>query len=145
MSFSATLLDLAGFAALLLWGIHMVQSGVMRALGPRLKMVLGHALAGPLKGFCAVAVVTTLLQSSTATALMVSGFAMGRRGACGYGAGAALSEPRASTAGVCGMGAGRRLSNQPDAHSVKRVPGERGNHLGEASSGSDFLPLQVHT
>lgn len=74
MSFSVTLLDLAGFAALLLWGIHMVQSGVMRALGPRLRMVLGHALAGPLRGFCAGAVVTTLLQSSTATALMVSSF-----------------------------------------------------------------------
>lgn len=74
VSFSLTLIDLAGFAALLLWGIHMVQSGVMRALGPRLKMVLGRALAGPLKGFCAGALVTTLLQSSTATALMISGF-----------------------------------------------------------------------
>ncbi|MCG5233884.1 Na/Pi cotransporter family protein [Xanthobacter oligotrophicus] len=74
MSFSVTLLDLAGFAALLLWGIHMVQTGVMRALGPRLKVVLGRALRHPLQGFVAGAAVTTLLQSSTATALMVSGF-----------------------------------------------------------------------
>lgn len=75
MDFSVTLLDLAGFAALLLWGIHMVQSGVLRALGPRLKVVLGRALRHPLQGFFAGALVTTLLQSSTATALMVSGFA----------------------------------------------------------------------
>lgn len=74
MSFSVTLLDLAGFAALLLWGIHMVQTGVLRALGPRLKMLLGRALRHPLQGFLAGAAVTTLLQSSTATALMVSGF-----------------------------------------------------------------------
>lgn len=74
MSFSTTLINLAGFASLLLWGIHMVQSGVMRALGPRLKMVLARALSGPLQGLCAGAAVTTLLQSSTATALMVSGF-----------------------------------------------------------------------
>lgn len=75
MSFSVTLLDLAGFAALLLWGIHMVQTGVLRALGPRLKTVLRRALRHPLQGFATGAVVTTLLQSSTATALMVSGFA----------------------------------------------------------------------
>ncbi|QRG05719.1 Na/Pi cotransporter family protein [Xanthobacter dioxanivorans] len=74
MTFSVTLLDLAGFAALLLWGIHMVQTGVLRALGPRLKVVIGRALGNPLQGFCAGAAVTTLLQSSTATALMVSGF-----------------------------------------------------------------------
>ncbi|MFG1299136.1 Na/Pi cotransporter family protein [Xanthobacter sp. V3C-3] len=75
MSFSVTLLDLAGFAALLLWGIHMVQTGVLRALGPRLKQVLRRALRNPLQGFATGALVTTLLQSSTATALMVSGFA----------------------------------------------------------------------
>jgi phosphate:Na+ symporter len=75
MSFSVTLIDLAGFAALLLWGVHMVQSGVMRALGPRLKVVLRRALRSPVRGFGAGIIVTTLLQSSTATALVVSGFA----------------------------------------------------------------------
>jgi len=33
MDFPITLLKLAGSAALLLWGIHMVQTGVQRALG----------------------------------------------------------------------------------------------------------------
>jgi len=29
-----TLIDLAGAIALLLWGAHMVQSGIQRAYGP---------------------------------------------------------------------------------------------------------------
>jgi phosphate:Na+ symporter len=34
MSATLTLLDLAGSVALLLWGVHMVQSGIQRAFGP---------------------------------------------------------------------------------------------------------------
>ena len=33
MDFSVTLVNLAGAVALLLWGVHMVQTGVQRALG----------------------------------------------------------------------------------------------------------------
>ena len=40
------LLELAGEAALLLWGLHMVQSGVQRAFGSRLRQWLGVALGG---------------------------------------------------------------------------------------------------
>ena len=40
------LLELAGEAALLLWGLHMVQSGVQRAFGSRLQQRLGVALGG---------------------------------------------------------------------------------------------------
>lgn len=75
MGFSVTLVDLAGFAALLLWGTHMVRSAVERALGPRLKAVLGRALRNRWQGFAAGLAITALLQSSTATGLMVSGFA----------------------------------------------------------------------
>jgi len=75
MSFPVTLIDLAGFAALLLWGTHMVGSAVQRALGPRLKLVLGRALRNRWQGFAAGLGITALLQSSTATGLMVSGFA----------------------------------------------------------------------
>ena len=39
------LLGLAGYAALLLWGLHMVQSGIMRAYGSRLRQRLGVGLA----------------------------------------------------------------------------------------------------
>jgi len=44
MSFPVTLIDLAGAIALLLWGTHMVQTGVQRAFGPRLRSVLASAL-----------------------------------------------------------------------------------------------------
>lgn len=33
MEFSVTLLNLAGSVALLLWGVHMVQTGVQREIG----------------------------------------------------------------------------------------------------------------
>ena len=46
------LLELAGEAALLLWGLHMVQSGVQRAFGSRLRQALGIALGGPGRAFC---------------------------------------------------------------------------------------------
>ena len=34
-----TLLDLAGSVALLLWGLHMVQTGIQRGFGPDLRRV----------------------------------------------------------------------------------------------------------
>lgn len=77
MTFPASLVDLAGYIALLLWGTHMVQTGVQRAFGPRLKTILGAALGDRFRAFIAGLGVTTLLQSSTATGLMVTGFAAG--------------------------------------------------------------------
>ncbi|WOF42985.1 Na/Pi symporter [Sphingopyxis indica] len=70
-----TLLDLAGLAALLLWGVHMVQSGVLRALGPQLRTFLAHRLQNRFSAFAAGLGITALLQSSTATGLMATGFA----------------------------------------------------------------------
>jgi phosphate:Na+ symporter len=63
--------------ALLLWAIHMVQSGVQRAFGARLRSFLGLALRNRFKAFLAGIGVTAVLQSSTATGLMVTGFAAG--------------------------------------------------------------------
>ena len=74
MTFPLTLIDLAGAIALLLWGSHMVQSGVQRAFGPRLKNFLGAALRQRFLAFLAGIGVTALLQSSTATGLMTTGF-----------------------------------------------------------------------
>ena len=75
MEFPRTLLDLAGAVALLLWGVHMVQTGVQRAFGARLRAVLGSALRNRFAAFAAGLGVTAVLQSSTATGLMVTGFA----------------------------------------------------------------------
>ena len=77
MTLSLTLLQLAGYVALLLWGIHMVQTGVQRAFGARLRGFLGSALRNRFKAFLAGIGVTAILQSSTATGLMVTGFAAG--------------------------------------------------------------------
>ncbi len=75
MAFPITLIDLAGTVALLLWGVRMVQTGVQRAFGPDLRHLLGGALRGRLAAFAAGMGVTAVLQSSTATGLMVAGFA----------------------------------------------------------------------
>src|SRR5579871_2313033 len=68
------LLDLMGGVALLLWGLHMVHSGILRAFGPDLRRVLARALANRFSAFAAGLGLTAILQSSTATALMVSSF-----------------------------------------------------------------------
>jgi phosphate:Na+ symporter len=77
MDFPFTLLQLAGYVALLLWGVHMVQTGVQRAFGAKLRSFLGGALRSRLNAFLAGIGVTAVLQSSTATGLMVTGFAAG--------------------------------------------------------------------
>ena len=55
-----TLIEVAGEAALLLWGLHMVQSGIMRAYGTRLRQRLGAGLSGRRSGFTAGLLVTGL-------------------------------------------------------------------------------------
>ena len=75
MDFPLTALDLAGSVALLLWGVRMVQTGVQRAFGARLRSFLGSALRNRFKAFLAGMGVTAVLQSSTATGLMVTSFA----------------------------------------------------------------------
>lgn len=77
MDFPVTLVDLAGFVALLIWGVHMVQTGVQRAFGAKLRSVLGKALRNRFTACFAGLGVTALLQSSTATGLMVTGFTAG--------------------------------------------------------------------
>ena len=68
------LLDLMGGVALLLWGLHMVQSGILRAFGPELRRLLSKALQNRLAAFSAGLGLTALLQSSTATGLMAASF-----------------------------------------------------------------------
>jgi phosphate:Na+ symporter len=77
MSATAVLIHLFGEIALLLWGITMVNSGVQRAFGSDLRWILGTALRTRLQAFLAGVGVTTVLQSSTATALMVASFTAG--------------------------------------------------------------------
>jgi len=71
------LLDLMGGVALLLWGLHMVHSGIVRAFGADIRRILNVALGNRLKAFVTGVGMTAVLQSSTATALMVTSLTAG--------------------------------------------------------------------
>jgi phosphate:Na+ symporter len=71
------LIELVGYVILLLWGMHMVQSGVVRAFGSDLRRVIGRTLRNRFAAVGAGLVVTALLQSSTATAMMTTSLAAG--------------------------------------------------------------------
>src|SRR3982075_3251370 len=71
---SVVLLDLMGGVALLLWGLHMVHSGILRAFGPDLRLLLAKALNNRFKAFAAGIGLAALLQSSPAAALIASSF-----------------------------------------------------------------------
>src|SRR5260221_1242487 len=77
MSTTLTLIDLAGSVALLLWGVHMVQSGTQRAFGPIWGLFLARARGDFSRNFLAGRGVPAVLQSSTATGLMAASFAAG--------------------------------------------------------------------
>jgi phosphate:Na+ symporter len=68
------LIELAGHVGLLLWGTHMVGTGVQRGFGTALRRWLGRNLARRWQAFLAGLGVTALLQSSTATGLLATSF-----------------------------------------------------------------------
>jgi phosphate:Na+ symporter len=72
---SVVLLDLMGGVALLLWGLRMVLTGVLRAFGRDLQQILGKSLNNRFSAFAAGLGLTALLQSSTATGLMTASLA----------------------------------------------------------------------
>jgi phosphate:Na+ symporter len=75
MNGTLILIELAGHVGLLLWGTHMVGSGVQRGFGTVLRKWLGRNLDNRLHAFSTGLAVTTLLQSSTATGLLATSFA----------------------------------------------------------------------
>lgn len=75
MSAALILVEIVGYVALLLWGTHMVTSGVLRAFGAILRQQVGSSLSRPWKAFLSGVIITLALQSSTATGLMASSFA----------------------------------------------------------------------
>lgn len=69
-----TLLHLLSAVALLVWGTHIVRTGVMRVFGARLRTVLSSSVEKKPLAFCAGIGVTALVQSSNATTLLVTSF-----------------------------------------------------------------------
>ncbi|MFD2263123.1 Na/Pi cotransporter family protein [Lacibacterium aquatile] len=72
---SMVLVDLLGAVALLLWGMRMVKTGVIRAYGADLRAIIGRATANRVTAYGSGIIVTAILQSATATALMTTSFA----------------------------------------------------------------------
>src|SRR5918912_1231967 len=68
------LLALLGSVALLIWGVRMVRTGMMRAFGAGLRRTLGTYARNRFSAFALGLGVTTILQSSTATALLLASF-----------------------------------------------------------------------
>ena len=68
------LLNLLAAIALLVWGTHMVRTGILRVFGASLRQVLARSLSNRFKALVSGLGVTALVQSSTATALIVSSF-----------------------------------------------------------------------
>ncbi len=69
------LLHLAGGVALLIWSVRLVRTGAMRAFGGSLRQALQSFTRNRFAAFGSGALVTIVLQSSTATTLLVSSFA----------------------------------------------------------------------
>jgi phosphate:Na+ symporter len=75
VSATLVLIELAGQVGLLLWGTHMVSTGVQRGFGAELRRALEKNLGHRWQAFVTGLAITTLLQSSTATGLMAMSFA----------------------------------------------------------------------
>jgi phosphate:Na+ symporter len=68
------LLNLLAAIALLVWGTHLVRTGILRVFGANLRQVLARSISNRYTAAISGIGVTALLQSSTATALIVSAF-----------------------------------------------------------------------
>ncbi len=72
---SLVLANIAGSVALLLWGLHMVHTGIIRTFGSDLRRFLNYALRNRVSAFLTGLGLTAVLQSSTATTLMTTSLA----------------------------------------------------------------------
>ena len=68
------LLNLLAAVSLLVWGTYLVRTGILRVLGGNLRKVLARSIGSQPTAALAGLGVTALVQSSTATALIVASF-----------------------------------------------------------------------
>ncbi|MEO8527113.1 MAG: Na/Pi cotransporter family protein [Caldimonas sp.] len=68
------LLNLLAAIALLVWGTHIVRTGMLRVFGENLRRVLAASFGNRFRSLVAGLGVTGLVQSSTATCLIVASF-----------------------------------------------------------------------
>ena len=68
------ILSLCGGLALFLYGMHMMSSGLEAAAGDRMKQMLEKLTSNTIMGVVIGTVITALIQSSSATTVMLEGF-----------------------------------------------------------------------
>ncbi|MGA0571861.1 Na/Pi cotransporter family protein [Variovorax sp. VNK109] len=68
------LLNLLAAIALLVWGTHLVRTGILRVFGANLRDIISRSINSRFTAALSGLGVTALVQSSTATALIVSSF-----------------------------------------------------------------------
>ena len=68
------LLNLLAAIALLVWGTHLVRTGILRVFGANLRQILARSISNRFTAALSGIGVTALVQSSTATSLIVSSF-----------------------------------------------------------------------
>ena len=68
------LLNLLAAIALLVWGTQLVRTGILRVLGASLRNILAKSVSNRFKAVMSGIGVTALVQSGTATALIVASF-----------------------------------------------------------------------
>lgn len=69
-----TIFGLLGGLAVFIYGMNLMSEGLQKAAGERMKKILGILTKNPVMGVLAGAFVTAVLQSSSATTVMVIGF-----------------------------------------------------------------------
>ncbi|MBR4933344.1 MAG: Na/Pi symporter, partial [Clostridia bacterium] len=68
------ILGLIGGLALFLYGMNAMGAALEKSAGNKLKIFLSNATSNPFKGFLLGLIVTLIIQSSSATTVMVVGF-----------------------------------------------------------------------
>ena len=68
------LLNRLAAVALLIWGTHLVRTGILRVFGANLRQLIAHSVSSRFTAVLSGIGVTAVVQSSTATALIVSSF-----------------------------------------------------------------------
>ena len=70
----ADIISLLGGLAFFLFGMTLLGDGLKRVAGSKLETILGKLTSNPIKGVLLGALVTAVIQSSSATTVMVVGF-----------------------------------------------------------------------
>lgn len=75
ISATLVLIELLGAGALLLWGLRMIKTGMLRAFGSSMRYWIGKSTSNRFSALVVGIVATLAVQSSTATAVITASFA----------------------------------------------------------------------